>query len=144
MIVKARSPKIGEASIPEEELSFSFVRSSGPGGQNVNKTNSKAVLTWNVEESTSITASVKMRFKEAFANRVSDNGQIVIMSDETRDRAQNQQRCVDKLLDMLNSVWTPPKIRKPTKPTRSSQRKRMVAKKQRTEIKGSRGKVREW
>lgn len=130
--------------IPDQELEFTYARSSGPGGQNVNKTNSKAVLTWNIEESEFISGAVKERFYNAFGNRISESGEIVIASDETRDRMQNQQRCIDKLIEMLESVWVAPKIRKPTKPTRSSQRRRVDTKRQRSDTKSGRGKVRDW
>ena len=133
-----------QINIPDQELNFSFARSSGPGGQNVNKTNSKVVLTWNVYDAATIPDPVKQRFSASYGNRISESGDVVILSDETRDRLQNQNRCVEKLIEMLQAVWDPPKERKPTKPTKSSRRKRLASKRQRSETKSARGKIREW
>ncbi|MCX6124521.1 MAG: alternative ribosome rescue aminoacyl-tRNA hydrolase ArfB [Proteobacteria bacterium] len=135
---------MGRARLADDELDFSFARSSGPGGQNVNKTNSKAILSWSLDDASTISEAVKFRFRAAFPNKVTEDGRVVIASDETRDRMQNQERCIEKLLEMLESVWVAPKIRKPTKPTKSSQRRRVETKRQRTETKGGRGKVRAW
>ena len=130
--------------IDENEFSFTFARSSGPGGQNVNKTNSKAVLAWNINESKSISGAAKQRFFSAFKNRINDLGEVIISSDETRDRMQNQQRCIDKLLEMVEEVWLPPKTRHATKPTRSSQRRRVEGKKHRSDVKAGRTRVKDW
>lgn len=130
--------------LPDDELEFSFARSSGPGGQNVNKTNSKATLYWSIGSSKSIPEDIRTRFCNSFGNRINDEGVVVISSDETRDRMQNQARCKEKLLEMLAAVWTPPKLRKATKPTRSSQKKRVDTKRQRSVVKTGRGRVRDW
>ncbi len=130
--------------IDENEFSFTFARSSGPGGQNVNKTNSKAVLAWNITDSKSISEAAKQRFFSAFKNRINDLGEVIISSDETRDRMQNQQRCIDKLLEMVEEIWLPPKTRHATKPTRSSQRRRVEGKKHRSDVKAGRTRVKDW
>jgi ribosome-associated protein len=133
-----------KVQIGREELHFSYSRSSGPGGQNVNKTNSKATLHWNLLDSLYVSADVKDRFVAEFGSKVTADGNVVVVSDETRDRLQNQALCEEKLLDMLRSVWTPPKKRKPTKPTKSSQRRRVEGKKQRGAVKSNRSKVKDW
>ena len=114
--------------IPLWELEFSFARSSGPGGQNVNKVNSKAVLHWNVAKSPSIPSPVRSRVLGKFQTRINDEGAIVLMSDRFRDQSRNVADCMEKLRVMLLEVATPPKSRKKTKPTRGSTRRRLEGK----------------
>ena len=128
-------------SIPDSELDFSFVRSSGPGGQAVNKVSSKAQLRWNFASSTALPWEVRQRFREKFQNRLTVLGELVISSDSQRDRLQNQRECLDKLRDMILTVAEPPKPRKKTKPSYGSkQRTRVDKKKQGEKKKGRSGK----
>lgn len=127
--------------LDESELQFSFARSSGPGGQNVNKTNSKAVLIWMIEDSTSIPKDVKTRFLEAYGNRVNKLGEVVLSSEESRDRERNKDNCRQKLLAMLRSVWVAPKKRVKTKPKFGAVMARLDGKKKRSQVKSSRGRV---
>ncbi len=113
--------------IHDDELQFSYVRSSGPGGQNVNKLNTKAVLRWSVLAS-GIPEPVRERFVQRFAPRITIGGEIVITSQRFRDQRQNQRDCLEKLREMLLEVAAPPKRRKKTKPTRSSVAKRRTRK----------------
>lgn len=124
--------------IPPSEVSFTFARSSGPGGQNVNKTSSKAILRWNLWAAGWVPEDVKSRFAEAFSSRLTTDGDVVIHSDESRDRATNERTCLEKLTTMLRRVWIPPKKRVATKPTRASQRKRVESKRMRSDAKKSR------
>jgi ribosome-associated protein len=128
-------------AIPDAEFQISFARSSGPGGQNVNKTNSKAVLHWDVTNSPSLPWDVKARFLKAYASRLTTDGCIVIASDESRAQEANIKNCYEKLKAMILTVATPPKIRRPTKPTKASQRARVEDKKARSQIKKARQKV---
>ena len=130
-----------EIKIPSSEIEFTFARSSGPGGQNVNKTSSKAILRWNLWESPSVSQAVKDRFSATFSTRITVNGDVVIHSDESRDRAINEKTCLEKLLELLKKVWTPPKKRVPTKPTKGSQRRRMDSKKLHGDVKKGRKRV---
>lgn len=127
--------------IPTSELDFQFARSSGPGGQNVNKVNSKAILFWNISINTSIPKDVLDRFRSAYGAKVNSEGYVVLHSDTFRDRPKNIQLCEDKLRNMLLDVWVPPKKRKPTKPSKASQEKRVQNKKERSELKKNRKKV---
>ncbi len=127
--------------IPISELEFTYARSSGPGGQNVNKTSSKAIMKWSLLNALWVPDDVKQRFKENFASRLTVDGCVVIHSDESRDRSTNERLCIEKLQDMLRRVWLPPKKRVATKPSRSSQRKRVEVKRQRSDIKKGRKKV---
>jgi ribosome-associated protein len=122
--------------IPIEELQFSFVRSSGPGGQNVNKLNTKAVLRWPVTTSPHVPEGVRGRFLSRYANRVTEEGELVLTSQQFRDQRQNQRDC------MLLAVASPPRKRKPTKPTRASVRKNREKKQAHSRKKSQRGRVR--
>ncbi|MCX6129790.1 MAG: alternative ribosome rescue aminoacyl-tRNA hydrolase ArfB, partial [Proteobacteria bacterium] len=102
-------------AIPDDEFIISYARSSGPGGQNVNKTNSKAILHWDVYHSTSLPIDVRSRFLRAFASKLTGEGVIVIASDEHRQQEANLRNCFEKLKTMLLEVAVPPKIRRPTK-----------------------------
>jgi ribosome-associated protein len=124
--------------IPMAEVEFSYARSGGPGGQNVNKTETKAVLRWNLDRANWVASDVKERFRSAFGSRLTADGDVVIHSDETRNRSINEKACLQKLTEMLRRVWFAPKKRVPTKPTRSSQRRRVEAKRLRSEVKKNR------
>jgi ribosome-associated protein len=115
--------------IPFSEFHFSFSRSSGAGGQNINKVNTKAILYWNIDSSPSCTQGVKDRFRARFRNFILDDGSVQIISQEHRTQKGNVDECIDKLHAMLEEVATPPKVRKATKPKRSAVLKRLSTKK---------------
>lgn len=110
------------------ELEWSFARSSGPGGQNVNKVNSKAVLRWRPRESPSLPADVRERFCVRYGSRLTEAGELILASEESRDQNQNVRRCLEKLRELVLSVATAPRRRRPTRPTKASQRRRVTAK----------------
>jgi ribosome-associated protein len=124
--------------IPEDELRLSFARSSGPGGQNVNKVSSKAILHFDVRTSPSLPADVRTRFLERYASRITNAGEVVIHSEEFRDQPKNIQSTYDKLKEMVLSVLKPPKKRRPTKPSRGSKVRRLKDKKARSQVKEGR------
>jgi ribosome-associated protein len=124
--------------IPDEELVFSFARSSGPGGQNVNKVNSKATLRWNVTASAALPDDVRSRFLKLYASRLTNDGEILITSQESRDQPKNIAICLEKLRGMIQQALTAPKKRRPTKPTKGSKQRRLNDKKQRSELKAGR------
>jgi ribosome-associated protein len=128
-------------TIPDRELQFSFSRSSGPGGQNVNKVSSKATLHFRAVDSPSLPPDVRQRLLTAFKSRLTKEGELVISSQEHRDQSQNIEACLNRLKGMILSVAKPPKRRRATKPSRGSKVRRLTAKKQRSEVKqGRRGK----
>lgn len=129
------------AKIPFHELDFSYARSRGPGGQNVNKTNSAAVLRWNLLASEAFTADQKERVFRKLESRLTKEGDLVIRSDEFRDQDRNRSECIRRLGEILERALFVPKKRIATKPTRSSQRKRVEAKKSHGETKSLRKKV---
>jgi ribosome-associated protein len=117
-----------EIKIPLREMKFSYARSSGPGGQSVNKVNSKALLRWNPGQSIGLPFAVRMRFFSRFSDRLTVDGEILITSDRHRDQRQNQNDCLEKLKVMIESVAYAPKVRKKTKPSFSSRVKRLSTK----------------
>lgn len=121
--------------IPESELRFSFARSSGPGGQNVNKVSSKAILHWPVATSPSIPDDVRERFLASYGSRVTNEGEVVITSERYRDQPRNVQDCLDKLREMLLAVAKPPRRRRKTKPTKGSIERRLQSKREKSEKK---------
>jgi ribosome-associated protein len=114
--------------IPLDEFAWSFARSGGPGGQNVNKVASKAVLRWNLDASPSVPNDVKARFRDKFPSRITTEGELVLASELTRDQGRNREDCLAKLAAMLRVAAVRPKVRRPTKPTKGSQRRRVEAK----------------
>ncbi len=127
-----------EIQIPEEELRLTFSRSPGPGGQNVNKVNSKATLHWPVVASPSLPEAVRARFLEKFANRINKEGEVVLQSSRSRDAPVNAQDCKNRLLAMLQEATHKPKRRVPTRRTRGSQVRRLDSKRQKSQKKQNR------
>ena len=124
--------------IPAAEFAFSFSRSSGPGGQNVNKVNTKATLQWNAFSNTTLPRDVLERFIKKYAKRLNEEGVITLVSQKERSQNLNTIDVVAKLHDMINSVALAPKMRKATKPTRAAVTKRLNEKKSHGDKKKSR------
>lgn len=121
--------------IPASELQFKFVRSSGPGGQNVNKVSSKAVLRWRVTTSPSLPDEVRERFLARYRSRVTAEGDVIVASQRYRDQGRNVADALEKLRAMVASVAKPPTKRKPTKPSRAAAARRIESKKTHAEKK---------
>jgi ribosome-associated protein len=124
--------------IPDHELQFTFSRSSGPGGQNVNKVNSRATLRWNVRSSPSLPDDLRERFIGRFASRLTQNGDLLVSSQKYRDQPRNVEDCCRRVAAMLREVLVPPKRRRATRPTRGSQVRRLKTKRERSAKKESR------
>ncbi|MBR2694453.1 MAG: aminoacyl-tRNA hydrolase [Thermoguttaceae bacterium] len=114
-------------SIPTAEIEFTYVRSSGPGGQNVNKVSSKAVLRWNLAAS-ELPDEAKERFRGLYPSYVSEKGDVIVTGQRFRDAPKNRDDCLEKLRLMIAKSLEKPKKRIPTKPTRGSVRRRLVEK----------------
>ena len=119
-------------TIPAAELSVSFARSSGPGGQNVNKVNSKVTLRWNVSESNAVSLEVRTRFLERFSSRINQAGEILISSERYRDQPRNLSDCYEKLRQLVQTTLAPLRKRKKTKPTNASIEKRLAGKREKS------------
>jgi ribosome-associated protein len=127
-------------TILEREVEFQFSRSSGPGGQNVNKVNSKVTLNWDLESSSAIGVQHKNRFREKFKNQISAKGVFQFSVEETRDQHRNKDLAFKKLLKSIQSVSVAPKKRIKTKPSKRAKEKRLSEKKSTKERKVSRRK----
>ncbi len=133
----------GKIEIPLRELRFGFSRSSGPGGQNVNKLNTKVTLHWNVERSPSLPEDVRQRFVACYGRRVSRDGDLVLTSQRFRDQGRNVGDCLEKLRSMIEAVSRPPRPRKPTRPGRAAVESRLREKRVRSTLKRGRRPVRD-
>ena len=125
-------------SIRIAEFKFSYARSPGPGGQNVNKVNSKAILKWSVKKSKGLPESVKARFLKRFARRISKEGELVLHSHRYRDQGRNVADCLNKLRDMILLVAEEPKQRKKKKVSQAAKKRRVENKRRIGEKKRSR------
>ena len=103
-----------EIAIPRREIRFSFVRSSGPGGQNVNKVASKAVLRWPIATSGSLSDELRARLMGRLGRRINDRGELVLASQRYRDQSKNIADCLDKLRALIAAAMKVPKRRKKT------------------------------
>jgi ribosome-associated protein len=126
-------------TIPRHELTFTFARAGGPGGQNVNKVSSKVLLRWNPATSSSLPDAVKARLLEMVRSRLTNEGDLLITSQRYRDQPRNIEDCVEKLRQILEQAARPPKKRKKTKPTRASRERNLETKRRRAKVKAGRG-----
>jgi ribosome-associated protein len=125
--------------IPDDELEWSFVRSSGPGGQNVNKVSSKAVLRWKAATSTApIPLSAWSRMKARFPSRFTTEGDVILSSQAYRDQERNRLDCETKLSEMVSQSLIEPTPRKKSKPSKGAKRRRVADKRRLSAKKQSR------
>jgi ribosome-associated protein len=129
--------------IPFSEFSFTFARSAGPGGQNVNKVNSKAILRWQASESPSLPPEVRARFLAQNHHRITSDGEFVMSSQRYRDQPRNIADCHEKLQALLVAAAVRPVRRRKTKPSAGSRRRRLASKKFRSATKQLRGRVKD-
>jgi ribosome-associated protein len=127
-----------QINIPRHKIRISYSRSGGPGGQNVNKLNTKATLRWAVQSSPSVPEAVRNRFTAKYANKITVEGELVISSQRFREAGGNMTDCLEKLRRMLLSVAKPPKPRRATKPSRGSIERRLESKRHRSSCKSQR------
>lgn len=129
--------------IDSDELHESYTRASGPGGQHVNTTDSAVLLRFDVANSPSLPDAVKARLAELAGSRLTRDGVLVLRSEGARSQLLNRQEVRERLVELIREATIVPKKRRPTKPTRASQTRRVEGKARRSAVKAGRGKVRD-
>ena len=128
-------------TIKSWELSEQFIRASGPGGQNVNKTSSAVELRFEAERSPSLSEPVKKRLKKIAGAKWTKEGAIVLKCDETRHQVRNREIVLKRLKEMIKKSLVTPKKRLATRPTLASNRRRLTTKKNRADLKSNRARI---
>ncbi len=128
-------------TIKSWELSEQFIRASGPGGQNVNKTSSAVELRFEAERSPSLSEPVKKRLRKIAGAKWTKEGAIVLKCDETRHQVRNREIVLKRLKEMIKKSLVTPKRRLATRPTLASNRRRLTAKKNRADLKSNRARI---
>ena len=128
--------------IPDSDLEMAFVRSAGPGGQNVNKVASAVQLRFALARNTTLRDDVKARLRQLAGQRVTDAGELLIVARETRSQEQNRRIAEERLLDLVRRALVVPKKRQATRPTRASRERRLESKSRTQKNKRLRSRVR--
>ena len=124
-----------QISVPLRELKFSFARSGGPGGQNVNKVNTKVLLKWEIDKTSALPSDVLERFKQKFRRRINNEGELMVTSQRFRDQGRNVADCLGKLKLMILEVVDVPRRRRKTKVSQGQKRRRLEDKRRQSEKK---------
>jgi ribosome-associated protein len=122
-------------ALDEREIEESFVRSSGPGGQNVNKLSTAVQLRFDVRHSSSLPGDVRARLERLAGSRLTRDGELVIIAQSHRTQARNRQDALDRLIELIRKAAVAPIKRRPTRPTKGSRERRIEGKKRRGDIK---------
>ena len=125
-------------AVPRHELTFKATRSSGPGGQHVNKTSSRVELTWSPVTSQALSPELRARALQKLANRLDGRGVLHLVSDKTRSQFQNKEDVTERFVEVLRAALTVPKVRRPTKVSKGVKERRLDAKKRHGEKKAER------
>ena len=128
--------------IPDRDLSLSFVRSAGPGGQNVNKVATAVQLRFDLAGTTALDEPVKRRLRQLAGRRVTDDGAILIVARNHRTQESNRREALERLSDLVRRALVEPRVRKPMRPPRAAHERRLESKARRRETKWLRSRVR--
>ena len=132
-------PINASVAIPLSEVTFTFERSPGPGGQNVNKVNTRAEMRFNLRESPSLKPDQRQRLELRLGSRLTRDGVLIVRSSRYRTQRRNRDDCLAKFVDLLSAGLSPPRPRRgPTQPTRAAIARRLQAKKQQSQKKALR------
>lgn len=129
-------------AIDEDEVSYAFVRASGPGGQHVNKTSTAVELRFDARDSPSLPDPVRARLERLAGSRLTNEGVIVLFAQNRRSQELNRQDALERLLELIRKAAEIPKRRRPTRPTLASKTRRLEAKSRRAGVKAARGRPR--
>lgn len=128
-------------SLPDQDLIWSFVRASGPGGQNVNKVATAAQLRFDLAGTQALAPAVKQRLRALAGRRVTEDGALIIVARNQRTQEGNRREALERLADLVRRALVVPKVRKATRPTRAARERRLDTKTQRRTTKQLRRKV---
>ena len=131
-----------DISLPDQDLTWSFVRASGPGGQNVNKVATAAQLRFDLAGTVSLEPAAKQRLRSLAGRRVTEDGALIIVARNQRTQEANRREALERLADLIRRALVAPKVRKATRPTRAARQRRLETKTQRRSTKQLRRKVR--
>ena len=129
-------------SLNENEIQLDFIRSSGPGGQNVNKVSSAVQLRFDTRSSPALTDEIRSRLNRISGSRMTAEGTLIIEARRYRSQERNRQDAIDRLVALIRRAAEKPRPRRRTRPSAAARQRRLTAKKQRGEIKRRRGRVR--